>query len=97
MADDNVTPLPTAAKNPVVNEHPEITTLGVVTTLQMPASSILRNINDLNIVDSLVVVGWDNDGDLFFAANYSDGGDAILLLELAKRKLLDLISPPNER
>ena len=43
-------------------------------------------------LQSVVVIGYDQDGDLYVATSYADGGDMLWALEQAKRKLLE-ISP----
>jgi hypothetical protein len=37
---------------------------------------------------SAVVIGWDQDGDLYFRSSESRGPDVLWLLEQAKRELL---------
>lgn len=37
---------------------------------------------------SAIILGWDEDGDIYFAASMADGGDALWLIEKAKRALL---------
>ena len=39
-------------------------------------------------LDSVIVIGWDKDGDLFFSSSMSDGPEALWLLEKAKAALL---------
>jgi hypothetical protein len=38
----------------------------------------------------VVVVGYDQDGDFYFASSYADGGEVLWLLEVAKKKLLEI-------
>ena len=38
----------------------------------------------------VVIVGFDEDGDLYFAANKADAGAVIWQLEMAKHRLLKL-------
>lgn len=40
-------------------------------------------------LDSAVVIGFDKDGDLYFASSKADGGDVLWLLEKAKKELLE--------
>lgn len=39
-------------------------------------------------LDGCLVVGFDRDGDLYFASSYADGGTILWLLEKAKQRLL---------
>lgn len=39
---------------------------------------------------SVVVIGWDADGDMYFASSAADGGEVLWLLESAKKALLDV-------
>jgi hypothetical protein len=62
--------------------------LPVVTRLDLPAQRTLDAACDANL-ETAVVIGWDADGDFYFASNKADGGDVLWLLELAKRKLFE--------
>lgn len=35
-----------------------------------------------------VVIGWDQDGEFYFASSYADGGEVLWLLRQAERALL---------
>lgn len=58
-----------------------------ITTLDIPAERVLQRAIDEPITD-VVVLGWDKDGDFYFASSKADGGDVLWLLEIAKGKLL---------
>lgn len=60
-----------------------------VSKLDLPAERILQAAIDAKI-DTAVVIGWDKDGELYFASTKADGGDVIWLMELAKKKLLEM-------
>jgi len=62
-----------------------VVVLGVVTTLDIPVERVLEGAKDLTKV---VLVGYDADGEEYFASSFSDGGEAIWLMERAKLKLL---------
>lgn len=49
---------------------------------QVLLDSISRNLTDC------IVIGRTKEGDLFFAGSMADGGDALWLMELAKKDLL---------
>lgn len=41
----------------------------------------------------VVIIGFDEDGEFFFASNKADGGDALWLLELARKRLMEAGDP----
>ena len=59
-----------------------------VTRLPIPPNDVLDRA--LRTLESVVLLGFDEDGDFFFAASHPDSGDILWLLELAKKKLLDI-------
>lgn len=61
--------------------------LDVVTRLDIPVERVLEQAKD-NLKD-VVLVGWDKDGELYFASNKANGGEVLWLLEKAKKLLLD--------
>ena len=67
----------------------EIIDLQVVTKLDTPAERVIRKAADAGL-DEVVIVGFNKDGDLFFAANKADAGAVIWQLEMAKHRLLKL-------
>jgi hypothetical protein len=38
----------------------------------------------------VVVLGYDQDGEFYAASSYADGGDMLWLLEICKKKLLEV-------
>ena len=66
----------------------EIIEPSFVTLLDIPTERVLRKATDSEL-KTAVVVGWDADGDFYFASSVADGGDVLWLLELAKKKLLE--------
>lgn len=62
--------------------------LPVVTTLDIPSNRILEAAIDK--VDAVLILGWDENGELYFASSKADGGHCLWLMELAKKKLLDI-------
>jgi len=66
----------------------KIIELPVITTLDIPASKILNKAQEANL-QTAIVIGYDNDGELYFASSVSDGGDVLWLFELAKKALLN--------
>lgn len=58
------------------------------TTADIPAAQVLQAAIDQGMEDVLVI-GWTNDGDLYAATSGGSVGDNLLLLELAKRNLVE--------
>ena len=65
-----------------------IVELPVITKLDIPSERVLHSAAKHGM-DDVVVIGYDNDGEFYFASNKADGGTVIWLLELAKKKLLE--------
>jgi hypothetical protein len=59
-----------------------------ITKLDIPTERILRKAQDANL-GTVVVVGWDEGGEFYFASSVADGGETLWLLEMAKKKLLE--------
>lgn len=70
----------------------DIIELDMVTSLDIPPSRVLRGAREAKLTN-LVVVGFDKDGDFYFAANKADGANTLWLLELAKKKILEIGDP----
>jgi hypothetical protein len=66
----------------------EVVELPVITSLDLPAERVL-NAAIKEDLDEVVIVGFDKDGDFYFASNKSDGGGVLWLFELAKKALLE--------
>ena len=62
-----------------------------ITSLDTPPPRVLAKAAGAKL-ESCVVVGFKEDGDFYFASSNADGGDVLWLLELAKKKLLE-VSP----
>ncbi len=60
-----------------------------ITRLDIPAERILQRSIDSKLADA-VVVGFDSEGDFYFCSSAADAGTVIYLLELAKKKLLEI-------
>lgn len=41
-------------------------------------------------LNQVVVIGYDKNDDFYFASSIADGGDILWLIELAKKKLMDI-------
>lgn len=60
-----------------------------ITTLDIPVERILRKATEAEMT-TVVVMGWDKSGDLYFASSVADGGDVLWLMEQAKKRLLEI-------
>lgn len=58
-----------------------------VTRLDIPAERVLRAAID-EPLETAVVVGYDEDGEFYFASSKADGGSVLWLLETAKKELM---------
>jgi hypothetical protein len=45
-------------------------------------------------MEGVVVIGYDKDGDEYFASSYADGGTVLWLLERCKTRLLATVDNP---
>lgn len=62
--------------------------LGAVTRLDIPTDRVLDGAKG-HCTDGVVVMGYDDDGDLYFASSIADGGDVLWLMEKLKQQLLE--------
>lgn len=72
----------------VVNN--KVIPIGCVTYLDLPVDTILDGAK--NKLSGVVIMGYDNEGNEYFASTYADGGEVLWLLEQLKKKLLETIS-----
>lgn len=61
--------------------------LPVVTSLDIPCERILRKAAEADL-QTAIVIGRDQDGELYFASSVADGGDVLWLMEIAKKALI---------
>ena len=57
------------------------------TTLDLPPDRVLEGAHGK--LESVIVIGWDKDGEEYFASSVSDGGAILWLVERFKKMLLD--------
>ena len=67
-----------------------VVTLPVITTLDLDAERVLEGAIN-STLQSCIVLGYDADGEFYFASTMADGGDALWLLEMAKLNLFKAI------
>lgn len=60
-----------------------------ITKLDIPVSKTLKFAKEANL-QCAVVIGFDDNGEFYFASSKADGGYVIWLLEMAKKKLLEI-------
>ena len=60
--------------------------LNNVTRLDLPPDRVLDGAKGQ--LEGLVILGYDKDGEQYFASTYADGGDVLWLLEKCKQALL---------
>jgi hypothetical protein len=65
-----------------------VVVLPVVTRLDLPPDRILKGALEADL-KRCFVVGWKQDGELYFASSFADGGDVLWLWEKAKALLLE--------
>ena len=64
----------------------KIIPLGNVTRLDLPVDRVLDAAKDR--LDSVVIMGYDKDGEEYFASTMADGGEVLWLMERLRIKLL---------
>ncbi|MER2512830.1 MAG: hypothetical protein ABTQ25_10540 [Nitrosomonas ureae] len=60
-----------------------------ITKLDLNADRVLLGAVDRGLKD-VVIIGYDDDGEFYFSSSKADGGLVIYLLEMAKKKLLEI-------
>jgi len=66
----------------------DVVILDCNTKLDLPADRILEN--TIGKLDKVVIMGYDKDGQEYFASSVADGGEVIWLLEKMKKALLEV-------
>ena len=69
-------------------EKDNIIELGGITNLNIDPNRILKKA--IGKLDSVVLTGYDKEGELYFASSKADGGDTLWLLEKCKQALLNI-------
>jgi hypothetical protein len=62
--------------------------LGNVTRLNLPTDRVLEAAKGY-CPDGVVIMGFDEGGDLYFASSVADGGTVLWLLEHCKKRLME--------
>lgn len=66
----------------------DLITLHQITSLDIPADRVLSEA--MGEMDKAIVMGYDKEGEFYFASSIADGGDVLWLLENMKINLLQL-------
>lgn len=61
---------------------------GGITRLDLDPDVVLENTKER--LEGLVILGYDNDGNEYFASTYADGATVLWLLERCKKMLLEI-------
>lgn len=65
----------------------EVVNLGNVTTLDLPPERVLAAAAEADL-ESVVILGYDQGGEEYFASSIADGGTVLWLIERLKLALL---------
>jgi hypothetical protein len=60
-----------------------------VTCLDIPAERVVEAAKEADL-ESVVVLGYDRDGDEYFASSFAGSPEVIYLMERLKKKLLEM-------
>lgn len=60
-----------------------------LTKADVPVENVLAGATEADIAE-VVVIGFTRAGEFYFAASKADGSDVLWLLELAKKRLLEV-------
>lgn len=66
----------------------KVTLFNGITRLDLPPDRILEGA--IGKLDSVVLLGYDKDGEEYFASSIADGSDVVWLIERAKLELLTI-------
>lgn len=72
----------------------DVIDIGCITYLDMPADRILEKA--MGSLDSVVIMGYDKEGEEVFASSIANGGSVLWLLEQCKLKLLKVPIPSDD-
>ena len=69
--------------------------LGTVTKLEIPVDKVLEGAKG-KLDGGVIVIGWDHDGELYFASSMSDGREVLWLLAMCEKALLSTGDTTND-
>ena len=72
---------------------------GIITKLDLPPERTLKFALEQVKLKSVVILGWEDDGEPYFASSIADAAEVIFLMELYKYQLLKMVdnNEPRER
>lgn len=65
----------------------DVIPIGGITSLEIPVDQVLEQAKGK--MKEVVLIGWDNDGDMYFASTSPSGPEVLWLIEQCKLALLD--------
>lgn len=68
---------------------PKVVQFPGVTRLDKDPNQILQDAVDRDL-DSVLVMGYDKDGDIYMKTSHADGGEVMWLMELCKARLVKI-------
>ncbi|WP_043767594.1 hypothetical protein [Algiphilus aromaticivorans] len=71
-----------------MSESEKVVLFPGITKLDLPADRVLDAAKDQ--LDRCVILGYDADGEEYFASSIADGGDVLWLIERMKKALLEV-------
>ena len=66
----------------------DVVLIGCITKLDLDADLVLKAALDKGL-GSVVILGYDADGDEYFSSSIADGGSVLWLMERLKKQLLE--------
>lgn len=84
-----MTAFKTRLRNVKIKRLANVIGIPTITTNDMDPAMVLARALESNL-KGVVVVGYDEDGDEYFASSYADAGNAAWLLDRAKYQLLKI-------
>lgn len=66
----------------------DVVNIGGITRLDLPPDRILEETKGR--LEGVVIMGWDKEGNQYFASSYADGMEVLWLLESCKRTLMNV-------
>ena len=63
--------------------------LGNITKLDIQTDRVLDECKG-HCSDGVIIMGYDDDGSFYFASSMADGGEVLWLLELCKKRLMEV-------
>lgn len=67
----------------------EVVNFTGITKLNLPTERVLSSALEASL-NGVVIVGYDKDGEFYFASSYAAGPEVLWLIELARTKLLKI-------